>query len=258
MLESIRLPTWWSACGEWPVVELPAPVRARGRAACVLAADGSTAEGERYRSKRLLPRRPRTTVSGPKPAFHRVRQKRTTSCRQDGSTWTGGRVAAGRLYQSRLRSRRCPTPPPKPGSSCSTRSPRRPTRSGSRWRASPRPTTSSTSTTATGSRRSSSSPVQAAYGRAKATHSEFAGRHGMPGRRSSSSRPASRRGARPASSTRRWRPSAEADRALAELQDSMLPVEAGDPELRSGLAAVRERVRGLPGTARELLRTLGR
>ena len=50
----------------------------------------------------------------------------------------------------------------------------------------------------------------------------------------------------------------EADTALAELQDSMLPVEAGDPELRAGLTEVRERVRGLPGKARELLRTLGR
>jgi hypothetical protein len=38
----------------------------------------------------------------------------------------------------------------------------------------------------------------------------------------------------------------------------MLPVEVGDAALRSGLADVRDRVRGLPERARELLRTLGR
>ena len=45
---------------------------------------------------------------------------------------------------------------------------------------------------------------------------------------------------------------------LATLQDSMLPVEVGDPELRAGLSAVRESIGPLPGRARELLRTLGR
>jgi hypothetical protein len=51
---------------------------------------------------------------------------------------------------------------------------------------------------------------------------------------------------------------AEADAALAELQDSMMPVEVGDPELRAGLAEVRELAGALPGRARGLLRTLGR
>ena len=32
----------------------------------------------------------------------------------------------------------------------------------------------------------------------------------------------------------------DADQAIAELQDSMLPVEVGDPELRAGLSQVRE------------------
>ena len=101
-------------------------------------------------------------------------------------------------------------------------------------------------------------PVQVAYGRAKSTHSEFASRHGLPGRVfEQQSAGVSRRGA-PGFIDQAVEASAEADRALAELQDSMLPVEAGDAELRAGLTAVRERVRGLTGTARELLRTLGR
>jgi hypothetical protein len=101
-------------------------------------------------------------------------------------------------------------------------------------------------------------PVQVAYGRAKAAHSGFAGRHGLPVRTfEQQSAGVSPRGA-PGFIGQAVEAVAEADLALAELQDSMLPVEAGDAELRAGLTAVRERVRGLRGTARELLRTLGR
>jgi hypothetical protein len=101
-------------------------------------------------------------------------------------------------------------------------------------------------------------PVQLAYGRAKATHAEFARRHGVPARPfEQGSAGVSPRGA-PGFVDQAVEAVAEADRTLAELQDSMLPVEAGDPELRAGLTAVRERVRGLPGIAREFLRTLGR
>jgi hypothetical protein len=101
-------------------------------------------------------------------------------------------------------------------------------------------------------------PVQVAYGRAKATHADFAGRHGLP--RRTFEQPSAGVSPRGAAGfvDQAVEAVSEADRTLAELQDSMLPVEAGDPELRSGLAAVRERVRGLPGIARELLRTLGR
>jgi hypothetical protein len=38
----------------------------------------------------------------------------------------------------------------------------------------------------------------------------------------------------------------------------MLPVEAGDEELRAGLKSVREPLGGLPGKARDFLRGLGR
>ena len=50
----------------------------------------------------------------------------------------------------------------------------------------------------------------------------------------------------------------DADETLADLQDSMMPVEVGDAELRAGLAAVRELIAQLQIRAPELLRTLGR
>ena len=49
-----------------------------------------------------------------------------------------------------------------------------------------------------------------------------------------------------------------ADDAIASLQDSMLPVEFGDAELRSGLAEVRVILDPLPRRARDFVRTLGR
>ena len=45
---------------------------------------------------------------------------------------------------------------------------------------------------------------------------------------------------------------------LAELQDSLLPVEVGDRELRTGLADVRSTLSGVPDRAHELIRVLGR
>jgi len=49
-----------------------------------------------------------------------------------------------------------------------------------------------------------------------------------------------------------------ASQLIAALQDSMLPIEVGDPALRAELADVRSRLDVLPSRARELLRTLGR
>ena len=45
---------------------------------------------------------------------------------------------------------------------------------------------------------------------------------------------------------------------LAELQDSMMPVEVGDRELRAGLSETRESIAELPARARRLMRTQGR
>jgi hypothetical protein len=101
-------------------------------------------------------------------------------------------------------------------------------------------------------------PVQAAYGRAKRAHTEFAGRHGLQAA-AFESPPAGRASLGAAALVGHAVEAVEAaDRMLAELQDSMLPVEAGDEELRAGLKGVREPLGAVPGRAREFLRTLGR
>ena len=101
-------------------------------------------------------------------------------------------------------------------------------------------------------------PVQHAYGRARRTHTGFAQRHGLPERTFA---PAPQ-GA-PSTGVRGFIDGAvasaeEADEILSELQDSMMPVEVGDPELRAGLAEVRELLSEVGPRAREFTRTLGR
>jgi hypothetical protein len=101
-------------------------------------------------------------------------------------------------------------------------------------------------------------PVQRAYGRARRTHAGFAERHRLAGR---AFEPQS--AGVPSQGVRGFLDRAleavgEADLILAELQDSMRPVDVGDAELRAGLAEVRELLGELPGRGREFLRTLGR
>ena len=101
-------------------------------------------------------------------------------------------------------------------------------------------------------------PVQKALGRCKRTASQFAERTGMDtvaAQPQLAGRPS--RGVR-SFVDRAVAASGEADLILAELQDSMLPVEAGDAELRAGLAEVRGLLAGLASKAREFIRTLGR
>ncbi len=102
-------------------------------------------------------------------------------------------------------------------------------------------------------------PVQVTYARAQRTHAGFADRHGFPTRTFAAS--AAGRGiGRDARSQLDAALEAieEADHLLVEIQDSMMPVEVGDAELRAGLADVRERVTPLPERGSALLRTLGR
>jgi len=101
-------------------------------------------------------------------------------------------------------------------------------------------------------------PVQAAYGRAQRTHAGFAERHGLPGR---AFEPAA--AGAPAHGVRGFLTLAvdavaRADAMLADLQDSMLPVEVGDPQLRAGIEEVRVLLGRVRTGSRELLRTLGR
>ena len=102
------------------------------------------------------------------------------------------------------------------------------------------------------------SPVQSAYARARSTYADFAERHDVEARGfEPRSAGVQSQGAR-AFVERAVAAAAAADREIAALQDSMLPVEAGDVALRAGLSEVRELIDGLPARARELVRTLGR
>ena len=101
-------------------------------------------------------------------------------------------------------------------------------------------------------------PVQRAYGRAKSTYAQFASRHGMPSRTFATPSPGI-----PSIGAKGFidgavNAAAEADSALSALQDSSLPTEVGDLELRAALADVRELLGGVRQRARELERTLGR
>jgi hypothetical protein len=101
-------------------------------------------------------------------------------------------------------------------------------------------------------------PVQLAYGKAQRTHAGFAQRFGLTAR---TFQPAIR--GVPSTGVKGFvadavEAVARADGDLAELQDSMMPVEVGDAELRAGLAEVRERLAAVRSRADELLRTFGR
>jgi hypothetical protein len=101
-------------------------------------------------------------------------------------------------------------------------------------------------------------PAQHAYGRAKRTHSEFAARHGLPAGEFRTPTPRA-----PSTGVKGLVEIAvesigRAEAGLVEMQDSFMPVEFGDPELRAGLSEVRELIVGLPRQAREFVRTFGR
>ena len=101
-------------------------------------------------------------------------------------------------------------------------------------------------------------PVQVAYGRAKRAHDEFAQRSGLPSRPFEQPAPGHPPNGARGQIDRAVDNVRSADETLATLQDSMLPVEVGDPELRAALSDVRERVGQTANRARELTRILGR
>jgi len=101
-------------------------------------------------------------------------------------------------------------------------------------------------------------PVQVAYGRAQRTHADFAQRHGLP---SPTFAPAS--AGLPSQGVKGFLERAVeavalAENGLAELQDSMRPVEVGDPELRAGLAEVRALVDPVSERASRFVSRFGR
>ena len=101
-------------------------------------------------------------------------------------------------------------------------------------------------------------PVQKAYGRGKRTRSQFAERVGLEIEEVDPATPGLRSQGVKALVENAVAGAGDGDRLISELQDTMLPVESGDAELRAGLADARERVGPLPHRADELLRVLGR
>lgn len=101
-------------------------------------------------------------------------------------------------------------------------------------------------------------PTQSAYGRLRRTHAEFAARHGLSGRDFAASSGGMHSGDPRVYVDRAVDAIERADQILAELQDSMMPVEVGDRELRTGLSETRETIAELPARATRLMRTQGR
>ncbi len=101
-------------------------------------------------------------------------------------------------------------------------------------------------------------PTQSAYARLRRTHAEFAERHGFPVREFAPSSGGMHSGDPRVYVDRAVDAIERADHALAELQDSMLPVEVGDRELRAGLSETRSTIAELPARARRLMRAQGR
>jgi hypothetical protein len=101
-------------------------------------------------------------------------------------------------------------------------------------------------------------PAQVAYGRAKRTHTGFAERHGLPGHTFEPAKAGLPSQGVKGFLERALEAIAEADAVLTELQDSLRPVEVGDPELRAGLAEVRALLGDLPERANRFLSTFGR
>jgi hypothetical protein len=100
-------------------------------------------------------------------------------------------------------------------------------------------------------------PLQSAYGQLQRTHTEFAGRVGLPAARFAAPAPGAVQDTR-ALIERAADAIQAADDGLAELQDTLLPVEVGDRELRTGLSDVRTTIGRLPEACDEFVRTLGR
>ncbi|MEA2177027.1 MAG: hypothetical protein QOG77_324 [Solirubrobacteraceae bacterium] len=100
-------------------------------------------------------------------------------------------------------------------------------------------------------------PLQGAYAAATRTHTGFASRHDLPARTFPPANQPAPHGVRELVETA-VDDAAHAEQILADLQDSMAPVEVGDPELRAGLADVRRRLGQIPGQAERLVRVLGR
>ena len=101
-------------------------------------------------------------------------------------------------------------------------------------------------------------PAQRAFAKARHASGRFAERYGLsPSTREAPSPGLASQGVK-ALVEKAVTASNEGSRRIAELQDSMLPIEAGDAELRAGLSEVRESLAEIPTATLQFLRTLGR
>lgn len=101
-------------------------------------------------------------------------------------------------------------------------------------------------------------PVQAAYGRLRRAHTEFAARHRLPAREFPPGSPGTQSADPRVFIERAVQATHDADQRIADLQDSLRPVEVGDTELRAGLSETRALVAEVPAAGRQLLRSIGR
>jgi hypothetical protein len=101
-------------------------------------------------------------------------------------------------------------------------------------------------------------PVQAAYGRARRAHTEFASRYRLSDGAVTEASPGVAVHDPRAYIERAVEAVEAADQRIADLQDSMRPVDVGDTEVRAGLSETRALLAEVPARGRQLLRTLGR
>jgi len=100
-------------------------------------------------------------------------------------------------------------------------------------------------------------PLQGAYGQLRRAHAEFARRVGLephPFTQPPSPAPQGPRAALEHAAEEL----AAGEQILAELQDTLLPVEVGDQQLRAELAAVRSALSPLPAVCERFIRGFGR
>lgn len=101
-------------------------------------------------------------------------------------------------------------------------------------------------------------PVQSAYGRLRRTHTEFASRYDLPQRTFAPRSPGAHSSDPKVYIERSVDSAAAVEEAIAALQDSLRPVDVGDPELRAGLSETRSLLADVPAHSRRMLRTFGR
>jgi hypothetical protein len=100
-------------------------------------------------------------------------------------------------------------------------------------------------------------PLQGAYSQLNRTRAEFAQRTTLVAREVTPALTRAPEGPRE-SLEHAADAISDADQMLADLQDTLLPVEVGDQPLRAGLSAVRNAIGRLPELCDEMVRTVGR